>query len=253
MIRCQQSSSCNLRKIFFKIYILVLLPILFTSVSAQELQLSSLKSPINKYFDVADPATELTRNIEFHSSIGDTILAPPTIKPKLLPANMSLMERAMWGESGILRSIGITGELSPETRKNELQARRVMLTAHQIGGFITLGLMLATCYYGQRVIDGERNLDQTKKSLAGYTIMSYSLTGLLSILSPPPLIRRDDEISTTTLHKALAWVHVAGMIATPILATYIGRQFNTDAAHVHQISGYLTTAVFALSMVVVTF
>ena len=133
-----------------------------------------------------------------------------------------------------------------------------MLTAHQIGGFATLGLMLATCYYGQKIIDGgvegRRNYESIKNSLVQATITSFTLTALLAILSPPPLIRRD-ETSTTSIHKTLAWLHVAGMIITPILGSLIQkhRTFNMDKAHFHQVAGYITTAIFAASMIVITF
>lgn len=175
-------------------------------------------------------------------------------KPKLLPDKMSFMEKGLWGEHGIVRGLGIASPLTPEVREHELGVRRFMLTAHQIGGFTTLGFMLAAAYFGQRVIDGRRDLGDTHQAFVSATIYSYSLTGLLAILSPPPLIRRDEE-STTTLHKTLAWIHVAGMIVTPILGSLIGgrRHFNIDKAHYHQIAGYITTAVFATSMIVVTF
>ena len=175
-------------------------------------------------------------------------------QPKLLPDKMSFMERGIWGENGLVRKLGIASPLTPDVREHELKVRRFMLTAHQIGGFTTLGLMLAAAYFGQRVIDGHTNLGDTHQMLVTATIFSYSLTGLLAVLSPPPLIRRDEE-STTTIHKTLAWIHVAGMIVTPILGSLIGgrRHFNIDKAHYHQIAGYITTAVFATSMIVVTF
>ncbi len=175
-------------------------------------------------------------------------------QPKLLPDKMSFMERGLWGENGLVRKLGIASPLTPDVREHELKIRRFMLTAHQIGGFTTLGLMIAAAYFGQRVIDGHMNLGDTHQALVTATIFSYSLTGLLAILSPPPLIRRDEE-STTTLHKTLAWIHVAGMVVTPILGSLIGgrRHFNIDKAHYHQIAGYITTAVFATSMIVVTF
>jgi len=183
-------------------------------------------------------------------------------KPKLLPDNMSFLERGLWGENGFVRWIGIASPLTPEVRKHELAVRRTMLTAHQIGGFTTLGLMLATCYYGQKIIDGgdvgRRNYESTKNTLVLATISSYSITALLSILSPPPLIRRD-ETSTTSIHKFLAWFHVAGMIVTPILGSLIKTKgtFNQDTfskqAHYHQVAGYITTAIFAAAMIVITF
>jgi hypothetical protein len=179
---------------------------------------------------------------------------------RLLPKNISFGEQLMWGENGMMRSIGIVPELSPQERKFELSLRRTMLTTHQIGGFITLGLMASTAYYGQQVLNENQDpsrrhqLLRTHKALIGATIISYTATGLLSVLSPPPLIRRDEN-STTTLHKTLAWVHVAGMILTPIIGQTIkhsGANYD-QVARFHQIAGYVTTATFATSLIVITF
>jgi hypothetical protein len=203
-------------------------------------------------FYKAYPDTSISQDTTTVSE--DTTGFPVETKPQLLPDKISFMERFLWGENGFLRKTGIASPLSPESRKSELQVRRTMLTAHQIGGFTTLGLMLASCYYGQKIIDGHRNFRGTHQGFVTATIASYSLTGLLAVLSPPPLIRRDEE-STTSIHKTLAWIHFAGMIATPILGNMIGgrRNFNIDRAHVHQIAAYATTAVFTAAMVVMTF
>lgn len=241
-------------KYFFAILILSLLS--FPILNAQDLTKDSNKLLI--------PSTSVFSNsISRGESLAfaNTILSDTTIqtfKPKLLPDKMSFLERGLWGENGLMRGIGIASPLTPEVRKHELGVRRTMLTAHQIGGFTTLGLMLATCYYGQRIIDGGADargkFQSTKNTLVGLTITSYSITALLSILSPPPLIRRD-ETSTTTIHKFLAWFHVAGMIITPILASLMDehKPLNLDKAHVHQIAGYITTAIFATAMIVITF
>ena len=180
-------------------------------------------------------------------------------KLRLLPENMSFMERTMWGEEGILRGIGIASPLTPEVRKHELDVRRTMLTAHQIGGFVTLGLMGASLFTGQRYLNNNRASDlDLHQTLVTVTILSYGTTAMLSVFSPPPLIRRD-EVSTTTIHKTLAWVHFAGMIITPLLGKAIlqrgpgGRYVDIDRAHYHQIAAYITTAVFAASLIVVTF
>lgn len=173
---------------------------------------------------------------------------------RLLPENMSFVEKGLWGENGLVRNIGIASPLTPEVRKNELDVRRTMLSMHQVGGFVTLGLLATTVYFGQRVLDGHRDLLPTHKAFVAATISSYSLTALLSVLSPPPLIRRD-EFSTTTLHKTLAWIHAAGMIVTPILGAMIRHRNESDMrrAHFHQISAYITTATLAAAMVTVTF
>jgi hypothetical protein len=129
-----------------------------------------------------------------------------------------------------------------------------MLSTHQIGGFVTLGLMGTACYFGQKIIDGQVGYRKNHQIFVTATIISYSATGLLAILAPPPLIRRD-EVSTTTIHKTLAWVHVAGMIITPILGGMIKRRTGSaiQSERVHQVSAYITTAVFAASMITVTF
>ena len=181
----------------------------------------------------------------------DSLTQPP--KRKLLPDNMSFMEKGLWGENGILRTTGIASPLTPESRKSELALRRTMLTAHQIGGFVTLASMITTVYFGQKVIDGNYGYFRNHLMFVKTTIISYSATGLLAVLSPPPLIRRG-EVSTTTIHKTLAWVHFAGMVLTPILGKSIGRHStSSEIARFHQASAYITTAAFAASLIVITF
>ncbi len=181
-------------------------------------------------------------------------------KPVLLPANISFGEKFFWGEKGLMRKIGLADDISPESRKYELKVRRTMLSTHQVSGFATVALMLAACYYGQKTIDagGEKNYGDIHSGLIGATILTYSFTAALSILSPPPLVRRDDG-STTTWHKALAWGHVLGMIITPILASNIKERgpnrtqgFDAKNAHVHQLGGYITTAIFTTAMIVIS-
>lgn len=203
-----------------------------------------------RYFNT-NPDTTIAQDT---SAAEDTTGFPVETKVQLLPDKISFMEKFLWGQNGFLRRVGVAAPLTPQSRRSELEVRRTMLTAHMIGGFTTLGLMIAASYYGQRIIDGHQNFRGTHQSLVGATIAAYSLTGLLAILSPPPLIRRDEE-STITIHKTLAWVHFAGMVVTPILGNMIGgrRHFNMSKAHVHQISAYLTTAAFASAMIVITF
>ncbi|TSA26550.1 MAG: hypothetical protein D4R68_07115 [Ignavibacteriales bacterium] len=244
-----QKSDCY-AKYFFAIIFLSLLS--FPILKAQDLTKNSNKLLIPST-SVFSNSLSRGESLAFANSVfPDTTVQ--IFKPKLLPDKMSFFERGLWGENGLMRGIGLASPLTPEVRKYELEVRRTMLTAHQIGGFATLGLMLATCYYGQKIIDGDFNYESTKKKLVFATITSYSITALLSILSPPPLIRRD-ETSTTTIHKFLAWFHVAGMIVTPILGSLINtnRVFNIDKAHFHQVAGYITTAIFATAMIVITF
>jgi hypothetical protein len=180
---------------------------------------------------------------------------PQTPKHKLIPTNASFMEKYLWDENGLFRKIGLASPLTPEVRKSELGLRRTMLTAHLIGGFVTLGSMITAAYYGQKMIDGNntKSYRNNHQLFVTTTIISYSATGLLAVLSPPPMIRRD-EISTTTIHKTLAWVHFAGMVITPILGASIGRHAtSSEKAHFHQAAGYITLTALTASLIVITF
>lgn len=186
---------------------------------------------------------------------------------RLLPDHLSPMESILWGEGGLLRKVGIA-PLTPGARKSELAFRRTLLTLHQIGGFATLGLMIPTLVLGQRNIanwnnasDGtapfDRQLDRNHKSWAGITFAAYMATASFSILSPPPLIRRDEGTNTITIHKTLAWVHFTCMIATPILGMLASHARTTAAARdyrtAHQVTAYVTAAALTASMIVITF
>jgi hypothetical protein len=206
------------------------------------------------------------QELAFQPSVKDQLLfGPPDmpsdslsrpIKRKLIPTNASFMEKYLWDEDGLFRNMGLASPLTPEVRKSELSLRRNMLTAHLIGGFVTLGSMITACYYGQKMIDDGGRLKSYRSNhqlFVTVTIVSYSATGLLSVLSPPPMIRRD-EVSTITIHKALAWVHFTGMIITPILGTLISRRAtSSQTAHFHQASAYITAAALTASFIVITF
>lgn len=208
---------------------------------------------IPAYTERAD--TVIESDTSKKSDLNDLSSLSITINPKLLPDKMSFMEKFLWNDNGLMRKVGIAGPLNADTRKDELQARRTMLSIHQITGLATLGLMITTDYFGQRVLDGRLDLSGTHKTFVAFTIGAYAVTGLLAVLSPPPLIRRENGGGTTGIHKTLAWVHLAGMILTPILGSLIVNHHMLDInkGHFHQVSAYLTTAVFAASVIVLTF
>ncbi len=254
------SASFNVKQIIFSIFFLFFFS---NHIFAQELKLhSDFRSLSSNYPDLSAVRDyhflEDTVKIDTtqDSSLSDLSSLSLAIKPKLLPDNMSFMEKFLWDEDGFMRKLGVAGPLTKESRESELKARRTMLTVHQISGLATLGLMLTADYFGQRVIDGHRSDGDIHQAFVGLTIGTYALTGMLAVLAPPPLIRREGErISTTGIHKTLAWVHFAGMILTPILGSLIENhhKLNIDKAHFHQISAYTTTAVFAASVIVLTF
>lgn len=233
------------------------------NINAQNLRLqsealnSSFISPGREVLANTPVVIDTTKEIDTtdNTGLGDLSTLNLTTEPKLMPDKMSFMEKFLWNKDGMMRKVGIAGPLDPESRRDELQARRTMLSIHQITGLATLGFMLTADYFGQRVLNGRLDLSGTHKTFVALTIGSYAVTGLLAILSPPPAIRRANETSTTSIHKTLAWIHFAGMILTPILGSLIvnHHMLNINKAHFHQVSAYLTTAVFAASVVVLTF
>jgi hypothetical protein len=179
---------------------------------------------------------------------------------RLLPQDMSWMEKLLWGRDGIFRS----GKLTPEKRKSELILRRTMLTWHQRLGVTTWFLMASTVAAGQLTLNGNRRFRSWHGPLAEATIIGYAATGLLAILSPPPLVRRPGEHDTIFFHKILAFVHAAGMIALPFLANGIARrhlrggirtpeQIDLAKARAHQITAYITFAAFTASILTIAF
>ncbi len=198
----------------------------------------------------AKPTTDLEQ-IKPHQVDHDSL--EQARKRRLLPKNISLMERTFWGENGIFRITGIA-PLTPESRKEELQIRRIMLTMHQAAGIATLGLMIATVVVGQKYVDGDFTLYDTKRILGNATLIAYMTTAGFSLFAPPPAIRRDEWDSIST-HKLLAVIHFTGMIVTPILANRIA-SFNGDynqKVRLHQISAYITTVAFSVSIISLAF
>ncbi len=241
--------SCRKKQSLVYFYLIFLLFICSNSF-AQENSLHPVKRTSLAFMN---PSTVIAESYTVPDSTAQNLLPPPD-KPRLLPKNLSFGERILWGENGLVHTLGIEPPLSPQERMSELRLRRTMLTAHQIGGFTTLALMLTADYFGQRTIDGDRRMGDIHQTIITATILSYAATGLLAVLSPPPMIRRD-EGGTVAIHKTLAWIHLIGMIVTPIIGSTIRhhRVFNMDQAHFHQVAGYITTAVFTASMLVIVF
>ena len=231
-------------------FYLIILVFSYSNSFAQENSLLAVKGGSLAFMN---PNQIITDSLDNSNTAAQDSL-PPMDKPRLLPKRLSFGEKFLWGEHGLVRTLGIEPPLSPQERMSEIRLRRTMLTAHQIGGFTTLALMLTADYFGQLTIDGDRKAGDINQTIIAATIISYSATGLLAVLSPPPLIRRG-EGGTVALHKTLAWIHLIGMIVTPILGSTIRhhRLFNMDQAHSHQVAGYLTTAVLATSMLVIVF
>ena len=185
-------------------------------------------------------------------SLLNTLQSDSSVQQDLFPKKMLFTQRILWGENGLLRG---NQAVTPEIRQQDLQLRRKMLVAHQVLGFATLGGLIGQAIVGPQLYNdpGNRSLHRTHSALALGVNTTYSLTAMMSLFSPPPLINRDKGLSSIRLHKWLAVVHMAGMVATNILASQMENGRNPQLRPYHRAAAYTTFASFAAAIVVIKF
>jgi hypothetical protein len=134
-----------------------------------------------------------------------------------------------------------------------LRKRSGQLKTHQIMGLVTLGLMTATLFTGPE----NAPADDTHKILGLATAASYATTAYLSLSAPEPKVEAHKGLGMK-IHRALVWVHLPGMILTPLA----GLQANHQAHKGEKLSGlaqykkdlaYVTYGAFATAALSVTF
>ena len=85
-------------------------------------------------------------------SLLQTLLVDEKIDSQLIaPKKMLFTQDLIWGEKGILKNRYGSNQDLVERRKIDLRIRRKMLQLHQIGGFVTLGGMVAQGIIGSVV------------------------------------------------------------------------------------------------------
>lgn len=178
------------------------------------------------------------------------LLAEDTVV-SLLPERMMATQSLLWGNKGLMRITGIA-PLTEAARTRELKARRTMLVLHQALGYITLGGMVAQGVIGQRLYNNfDSNLRNTHRMLGNGITVTYFSTAALSLFSPPPMInRKKDRNSTTQWHKRLAFVHMAGMIATLALSE---RAALPEYKPYHRAAAFTAFGGLAASMIILKF
>lgn len=162
---------------------------------------------------------------------------------QLLPPRMLITQRLLWGEKGLMRPII---QLNTANREKELKIRRAMLVAHQVLGFITLGGMAGQGITGSQLYKGNYRNYEIHENLATAVNISYGATAAMSFFAPPPLINRDKKLSSIRLHKWLAVVHMAGMIATNVLA-------ENGPKSLHRAAAITTFASFGAAVISIKF
>jgi len=173
---------------------------------------------------------------------------------ELLPKKIIFTQRAFWGPKGLLRVTNLA-PLTPEGRAKELNIRRTMLVSHQVLGFVTLAGMVAQGILGSQLYNakGDRyaRLHNTHEGMATFINYTYGATAILSLTAPPrlPTSGYRKGFSSIKLHKALAVVHLAGMIATNVLAHRIDENYSLKPYH--RAAAYTTFASFAAAVIAI--
>lgn len=185
-------------------------------------------------------------------SLLQSLLVNEKVDTQLLaPTKMLFTQKLIWGEEGLLKNRYGGMEDLVEKRKKDLQIRRKMLQLHQIGGFVTLGGMIAQGIIGSQLYNGSYQLKNTHEQLGAAINLSYGFTAINGLFTPPSSYSRDKKITTIRLHKWLAIVHLSGMIATNILATQIDKNYALKPYH--RAAAYSSFASLAAAMVVIKF
>lgn len=181
-------------------------------------------------------------------------LVDSTEQQPLLPPKMIFTQRVFWGPKGLLRTTNLA-PLTPEGRTKELKIRRTMLVSHQVLGFVTLAGFLAQGIVGGKLYsaqgDGYNRLLDLHGTLSSGVNLTYAGAALLSLTAPPKMISDRRGYSSIKLHKYLAIVHMAGMIATNVLAGSIKQR--PELKPYHRAAAYATFGAYALSVIAIKF
>ena len=185
-------------------------------------------------------------------SLLQTLLVDEKIDSQLIaPKKMLFTQQLIWGEKGVFKNrYGSTQDLI-ERRKIDLRVRRKMLQLHQIGGFVTLGGMLAQGIVGSQLYNGSYKLRETHEKLGAAVNLTYGLTAINALFTPPSTFKRDKKLTSIRLHKWLSIAHMSGMLATNILASQI--ENNPSLKPYHRAAAYTSFVSLAAAMVVIKF
>jgi hypothetical protein len=191
---------------------------------------------------VAAQSDSLLQQLISANNVDSSLIQPP--------AKMLFTQRALWGTSGLLKN-RYSGNDLVANRKMDLKIRRTMLQLHQIGGFVTIGGMLAQGIIGSKLYKGDYKVRELHENMGMAVNLSYGFTALNGLFAPPSAFSRDKKVTSIRLHKWLAVLHLSGMIATNILGTQI--EDNVSLKPYHRAAAYVSFASLATALVVIKF
>jgi hypothetical protein len=191
---------------------------------------------------VAAQSDSLLQQLISANNVDSSLIQPP--------AKMLFTQRVLWGTGGLLKNRYSENDLVAN-RKMDLKIRRTMLQLHQIGGFVTIGGMLAQGIIGSKLYKGDYKVRELHENVGMAVNLTYGFTALNGLFAPPSAFNRDKKITSIRLHKWLAVLHLSGMIATNILGSQI--EDNISLKPYHRAAAYVSFASLATALVVIKF
>ena len=191
---------------------------------------------------VAAQSDSLLQQLLSANNVDSSLIQPP--------AKMLFTQRALWGKGGLLKN-RYSGNDLVANRQKDLKIRRTMLQLHQIGGFVTIGGMIAQGVIGNKLYKGDFKVRELHENMGMAVNLTDGFTALNGHFAPPAAFSRDKKITSIRLHKWLAVLHLSGMIATNILGTQI--ENNVSLKPYHRAAAYVSFASLATALIVIKF
>lgn len=153
-----------------------------------------------------------------------------------------------------LSDLGFSAEMTQASQEmhQKLEDRRFYLRQHQIWGLVSTGAMALAVLSG-----GEGGLPPEHPYFAGLAFTSYMASAVTAWLAPG--LDEGHKITGGTLwHRRLAWIHVPGMILSPILGYMAAKKFEKGEKldgpeQYHKDVAGVTAVALALAMISVSF
>lgn len=138
---------------------------------------------------------------------------------------------------------------SPELQKT-LDDRRYYLKQHQVWGLVSVGAMTAALLSG-----GEGELPPEHPFIAGLAVASYAMSAYSAYMAPD--LPYGKISGGTAWHRRLIWIHLPGMVLTPILGYMAAKKIDRDEKlkspeKYHRDVATVTTVALALSLLSVS-
>jgi len=188
-------------------------------------------------------AWRFRRSVFFLSVILIQLLNVPTVQAQVKAKEAEIQ----------LKDLGFAEketQSSPELQKT-LDDRRFYLRQHQIWGLVSVGAMAAALLTG-----GEGDLPPEHPFFAGLAVASYAASAYTALRAPD--IPHGKKHGGTAWHRRLMWVHLPGMILTPILGYMAAKKIDKGEKldgmeKYHKDVAGVTAAVLAVSALTVSF